>query len=161
MEDSPTETEPSTVLTPDSDNATYFDPTEVKETTSINYKRLRLLNRGTWNDRREENKEARHRSDNLAILDALSSQLELTEHQKKKARREFDHLNLGKIGKPVNLVAFGVCTVVANDDVHNGSRYHPKMNNPDELFAEIADDLNFTTTQLHSIVGVVNNRRRE
>lgn len=165
MDDSITEKEPSTVLTPETENATYFDSSEVKETnntgkTPVNYKRLQLLNRGTWDSRYEENKEVTHRQDNLAILDALSGQLELTDYQKQKARRIFDSLNLGKLGKPVRLIAFGVCIVVANDDVYNGCRYHPQMNEPDELFIEMADRLNFSTKQLHSVLGVVKNRRK-
>jgi hypothetical protein len=166
MDDSPTETEPSTVLTPDTENATYFDAEDVEESTnekgtSVNHSRLRLYNRNTWKDRREENKEVTHRRDNLAILDALSGQLELTKHQKAKARRIFDNLNLGDLGKPARLIAFGVCAVVANDDVPNGSRYHPQMNDPDELFVGIAENLEFSDKQLHSVVGVVNNRRME
>lgn len=154
MDDSPSEKEPSEVLTPDTKNATYFDPTEAEE-SSINYRRLRLYNRNTWSDRREENKEVTHRRDNLAILDALAGQLELTDYQKSEARRVFDELNLGKIGKPARLIAFGVCAVVANDDVPDGSRYHPRMNDPDELFEQIADNLEFTTTQRHMILSVI------
>lgn len=164
MDDSPSETEPSTVLTPDTDNATYFDPNEVEETTnrkgtSVNHRRLRLYNRGTWKDRREENKKVTHRQDNLAILDALSSQLELTSFQKTKARTIFGNLELGQLGKPARLVAFGVCAVVANDDVPDGSRYHPQMNDPDDVFEHIADRLEFTERQLHSIIGVITARR--
>lgn len=159
------EVEPSEILTPDTDNATYFVPSEAKEPTrvpndrTLNYKRMRLYNRNTWKDRREENKEVTHRQDNLAIIDALSGQLELTGWQKSKARRVYDKLELGQLGKPARLVAFGVCATVANDDVHDGSRYHPRMNEPDELFESLANDLEFTEGQLHSIVGVINHRR--
>lgn len=166
MDDSPEETEPSPVLTPDTKNATYFDPNEVEESnnncgTSVSYSRIQLLNRGTWKSRYEENKEVTHRRDNLAILDAISSQVELTDHQKAKARRVFDDLELGELGKSAKLIAFGVCAVVANDDVHRGSRFHPQMEDPDELFAELADRLGFTSSQLHSVVGIVNSRRLE
>lgn len=158
MEDSPNEIEPSVVLTPDADNATYFDPEDASGSNSINYKRLMLYNRGTWYDRREENKELTHRRDNLAVYDSLSSQLDLTEYQKEEGRRIFDELNFGTIGKPVRLVAFGVCIIVANDDVPNGVRYHPQMNDPDQLFIKIAERLNFTEKDLHSIMGVVKSR---
>jgi hypothetical protein len=59
-----------------------------------------LYNRGTWHDRREENKRVTHRQDNLAILDSLSGQLELTRFQKQKARRIYDKLDLQNLGKP-------------------------------------------------------------
>lgn len=159
MEDSPTETEPSIVLTPDANDATHFDPDDVYGSTPINYSRLLLLNRGTWKSRWEENKEVTHRRDNMYILSAIASQLELTDYQKEEARNVFDEIELGEIGKPVRLVAFGVCAVVANEDVHDGCRYHPQMNDPCELFVHIADRLDFTTSQLHSIIGTVNHLR--
>ncbi len=161
MDDSIEETEPSDVLTPDTDNATYFDPDEVTGSTPVNYSRLRLYNRNTWKNRWEENKEVTHRRDNLAVLDSISGELELSDYQKSKARRVFDNLQLGELGKPAKLIAFGVCAVVANDDVRDGSRFHPQMNNPDDLFVDLADRLEFTTKQLHSVIGVVNNRRVE
>lgn len=159
MDDSIEETEPSPVLTPDTENATHFDPDDVHGSTSVNYERLRLYNRNTWKDRREENKEVTHRRDNLAILDAISGQLELTDYQKSEARRVFDDLDLGNLGKPARLIAFGVCIVVANDDVREGNRYHPQMNNPDELFEGMIDDLGFTESQIHSVIGIVKSRR--
>lgn len=165
MQDSIEEKEPSQVITPDTENATHFNANEVDDSnwkgpTSVNYQRLLLYNRNTWKSRYEENKEVTHRQDNLAILDALSGQLELNSFQKKKARRVFDKINLGDLGKQVRLIAFGVCIVVANEDVHNGSRYHPQMKNPDNLFDEMADRLDFSESQLHSIVGIINNERR-
>lgn len=159
MEDSIEQLEQSIVLTPDANNETYFDPTDVNGTSSINYERLRLLNRGTWLDRREENKEVTHRRDNMSVLNSISGQVELTDFQKQKARRLFERLDLREIGKSVEIVAFAVCAVVANDDVHHGSRYHPRMVNPDREFAHIADRLEFTETQLHSIIATVIDRR--
>lgn len=165
MEDSVEEKEPSEVLTPDTENATYFNANETDDSnwtgkSPVNYKRLLIYNRNTWKNRWEENKEVTHRQDNLAILDALSGQLELNNFQKEKSRRVFDELDLGDLGKSVRLIAFGVCAVVANEDVHDGSRYHPQMDDPDELFVEMADRLDFTTKQLHSVIGVVGNERR-
>lgn len=159
MDDSIEETEPSPVLTPDTENATHFDPDDVYGSPPVNYERLRLYNRNTWKDRREENKEVTHRRDNLAILDAISGQLELTDYQKSEARRIFDNLSLGDLGKPARLIAFGVCIVVANEDVRNGNRYHPQMNDPDDLFVNIIDQLGFTERQIHSVIGVVKSRK--
>lgn len=159
MDETTIETEPSPVLTPDTENATYFDPSEVNESTSVNYRRLRLYNRNTWHDRREENKPVTRRRDNLAILDALSGQLDLTDYQKDKARRTFDQLHIKDIGEPVQLIAFCVCTVVANEDVPDGYRFYPQMNDPDELFVEIADNLDFTVSQLHRVISLVSGER--
>lgn len=164
MYDSIEEKEPSQVITPDTENATHFNSNEVDDSnwkgpTSVNYQRLLLYNRNTWKSRYEENKEVTHRQDNLAILDALSGQLDLNSFQKKKARRVFDDIDLGDLGKPVRLIAFGVCVVVANEDVPDGSRYYPTMSEPDELFVSMADRLDFSEGQLHSVIGVVANER--
>jgi len=158
--ESPKEKHPPETITPDTENATYFDPNERNNNPS-KFRRLMLYNRGTWKDRREENKKVTHRQDNLAILDSLAGQLDLTRFQKEKARRVFDALELGKLGKSVSLVAFGVCTLVANDDVPNGTRYWPTSNNTCSLFESIADDLGFTENQQLSIILTIDHRRIE
>jgi hypothetical protein len=160
-----TESEPSEVITPDTQNATYFDPNDceapmkVPNDRTVDYNRLRLYNRNTWTDRREENKEVTHRQDNLAIYDAISSHVELNSYQKSQGRKLFDRLDLGDIGKSARLVAFGVCVVVANDDVPGGSRYHPNMKNPSGLFHSLSQELGFEKNQLLSIIGIINSRR--
>lgn len=162
-----TEKQPSDVLTPDTPNATYFDPNEVPDThvegnpRVVNYDRLRSFNRNTWKDRREENKQVTHRQDNLAILDCISTQLELNSFQKKKARRIFDSLDLQDIGKKAKLVAFGVCVVVANDDYSETNRYYPTRNDSPERFDNLAGKLGFTERQIQSVIGVVDYRRSE
>jgi hypothetical protein len=155
-----TEKEPSTVLTPDTPNATYFDPSE-NNTRGEHYRRLRLYNRGTWKDRREENKEVRHRADNLSVLDAISSQVELNPYQKKEARRFLDTLNLQDLGMSISVVSFGICAVVANEDVHDGTRYWPTSNDTDDLFREIARNLHFTESQQLSIIHKLRGERRQ
>lgn len=141
-----TEKEPSEVITPDTENATYFLPDEAPA-SNTNYERLQLLNRNTWVDRREENKEVKHRQGNLALYDALSSQLELTDYQKSRGRTIIDRLKLGEWGIPTELVAFGVCAVVANDDVPTGTRYWPTAHHTDKLFERIGDDLEYSSKQ--------------
>ncbi|QRD99703.1 hypothetical protein VOLN27_80 [Halorubrum virus VOLN27B] len=153
-----TEKQPPETITPDTENATYFDPNE-RNSESSKYERLMLYNRGTWLGPGEENKRVTHRQDNLAILDSLAGQLELTNYQKSEARRIYDSLDLQDLGKPASLVAFGVCVVVANDDVHDGTRYWPTANDTCDLFSEIADNLGFTENQQLSIILTVDHRR--
>ncbi|UBF19282.1 hypothetical protein HRTV-17_gp83 [Halorubrum phage HRTV-17] len=155
-----TEKQPPEVITPDTENATYFDPNE-RNADSDKFKRLMLYNRGTWLGPGEENKKVTHRQDNLAILDSLSGQLELTPFQKEKARRIYDSLDLQDLGKPACLVAFGVCALVANDDVHDGTRYWPTANDTCELFENIAGNLGFTENQQLSIILTIDHRRPE
>lgn len=155
--DTTTEREPSEVLTPDCSNATFFNPEESNHPQK--FEMFRLYNRNTWKDRREENKEVKYRQDNLAILDAISSQLSLNDFQKAEARRFFDRIHIHDVGKSVKLIAFGICTIVVNEDVPNGSRYHPHMEDPDDQFESLIDELGFTESQVHSILGFIRNLR--
>jgi len=155
MEKAPDEKEPSPTLTPNAENSTHFDPSEVNGTTPINYKRLQLLNRGTWNSRYEENKEVTHRQDNEAILDAVCGQLQLTDYQKKESKRILEDLDLQDIGKKVRLVAFGICVVVANRDARDGKRYHPQSPSLDPLFEDTRKSLKLSKTQTYSIMGIL------
>lgn len=157
--ESPSEKVPPEVITPDTKNATFFNPDE--SNTEQRFKLLRFYHRGTWKDRRTENKKVRHRQDNLAIYDALSSQLTLTDWQKKKGRRIFDGLDLQLLGKSARLVAFGVCILVANDDVVDGTRYWPNASDTDEEFTQIKDNLDFRDSQVLSIISLVDRRRSE
>lgn len=153
-----TEKEPSEVLTPDANNATFFKPSEGSDNHHQKYKRLRLYNRGTWKDRREENKEVTHRRDNLAILDAIASQLDLTDYQKSESRRTFDGLELGDIGKPADLIAFAVCIVVANDEV-KGTRYYPTKKSTDGIFSRVSGRLGYSVKKEQAAIGNVEDRR--
>lgn len=159
MESTSTEKVPPETSTPDTENATYFRPEE--SNSQSRFELLRFYNRGTWKDRREENKEVRHRQDNLAIFDALSGQLSLTDHQKKKGRRIFDDLDLQQLGESARLVAFGVCINVVNDDVRNGTRYWPTAEDTDEEFDSMSDNLDFYTSEVLSIIYKVNHERSE
>ena len=154
-----TEKEPSEVITPDTPNATYFKPSEGSNPEK--FKRFRSYNRGTWKDRREEDKRVTHRQDNLAIFDAISTQVELNSYQKQEARRTFDNLDLQRIGRQARLVAFCVCAVVANDDVHDGHRYWPTANNTDDAFERLAEALGFRDNQILSVMGKVDSRRSQ
>jgi hypothetical protein len=151
--DSITEKEPSEVVTPDTENATFFNPDESNRPE--HFKLLRFYNRGTWKDRREENKKVRHRQDNIAILDALSGQLSLTDYQKSEARRLFDEINLQKMGHKTSLIAFCLCAILANEDVPDGHRYYPTAKNTDAEFTSMQDNLEFSDHKVLSVMGKI------
>lgn len=157
MEYETTEELPPDYLTPNTENATFFKPEESNDPE--HFDRLRLYNRGTWKDRREENKAVTHREDNLAILNAIACQLDLPKFQKSEAQRIFDQLDLQRIGKKASVVAFGVCLIVANQYCPRGKRYWPTGNNTDTEFERIADDLGLNTSRQLSIIHVVNYRK--
>lgn len=150
------EREPPNVITSDTSNATKLQPKEAKPKDSAKFRRFRAYNRGTWNGPKRENKEVVHRQDNLHRYDCLSSSLSLTDHQKSKGRTILDQLPLGKLGRPIDDVIFGICVVVANEDVRNGSRYYP---NPeaagDVQFEKVAGSLGLDRSAQLSIIETV------
>jgi hypothetical protein len=151
-----------TVLTSKTENATNINPNDASTTDQREkFQRLSKYNRGIWNGPRRENKEITRHQDNLAIFDALAGQLDLTEYQKEKGRRTLTQLDLPKIGKPVHLIAFSICILVANDDVHDDHRYWPTAKNNDECFERVADGLEYGDNTILSGMMTVDARREE
>lgn len=120
------------IISPDTDNATHFHPEEAPNEHRAKFRRFHGYNSGVYNGHWQDNNKLR-RLDNLAVFDAISSQLELTNYQKRRGRRLFNSLKLKEIGSGVSLVAFCVSAFVCRDD---GRVYHPfrKEENNDELF---------------------------
>lgn len=129
------------LVSPDTGNATKFHPSEAPPEQEAYWKRLAGYNSGVYNGFWEDKAEIR-RLDNLAVFDSISSQLELTNHQKRIGRMQFDELNIREFGYSVELIAFAVCAIVAAED---GRRYSPraKSENTDSEFAYLADSLDF------------------
>lgn len=149
-----TEKRPPNVLTSDTENATIIPVGEAPPAQHQKYANFRAYNTDLWNGPRRENKEAIRRQDNLHIYDALASELELTDYQKKEGRRIFDDLNIRSFGKKVEYIIFAVCVLVANRDVPDGHRYwpHPQAQNNSELFAETARALDMNRSEQLSVV---------
>lgn len=151
-----------TVLTSTTENATNINPNDAStEKQREKFSRLSKYNRGTWNGPRRENKEVTLHQDNLAIFDALGGQVDLTDYQKKKGRRILTRLDLPNIGKSVNLIAFSICALVANDDVHDGYRYWPTAKDTDEVFERVAESINYGEDAILSGMRTVDARRDE
>jgi hypothetical protein len=132
------ESESEPLVSPDNYAATRFNPEEAPPGKQSYWKRLAGYQSGIknldWVDRAEQ-----RRQDNLAVFDAISSQLELTRWQKQVGRELFDGFDLRRIGYPVELVAFCICVWVVEGD---GRIYHPQKPDSDELFQQFASDLN-------------------
>lgn len=151
-----------TVLTSTTENATNINPNDAStDKQRRKYSRLSKYNRGTWNGPKRENKEVTLQQDNLAIFDALAGQVDLTSYQKTKGRRILTQLDLRKIGKSVNLIAFSVCILVANDDVHEGHRYWPTAKDTDDDFGRVAEGIDHDEDSILSGMMTVDARRDE
>lgn len=137
------------ITEPDTDNATKFHPTEAPDDKQQKFNRFHLYNSGVSNGK-WVNRELQRERDNFALYDAVSSQIELTDYQKRRGREVFDNLKLNEIGVSATTVAFCVCAIVVRED---GRVYHPQRSdgNNDALFVEYESELPCTTRQLHSI----------
>lgn len=138
------ESESEPLVSPDNNAATRFNPEEAPADKRAYWQRLAGYQSGLknldWVDRR-----AQRRQDNLAVFDAISSQLELTRWQKQVGRELFDGFDLRELGYGVELVAFCVCVWVVETD---GRFYHPQSPDSDELFVRLADALRLNTNHV-------------
>lgn len=141
----PEEREPPDVITSDTDNATTIQPREAPPEKREKFRVFRAYNTGTWNGPRRENKEVTYRQDNLHRYDALASTLNLNDYQRKRGRKVLeDFTPLRELGIDVDVIIFGICVIVANADVPDGSRYYPHPEaTGDAGFEEVADALDF------------------
>jgi hypothetical protein len=141
------------LVSPDTKNATKFHPDEAPAGQEEYWKRLAGYNSGVYNGFWEDATEIR-RLDNLGVFDSISSQLELTTHQKRMGRMHFDELNIREIGYSVELISFAVCAVVAAED---GRRYSPRANpeNTDSEFVRIADSLDLRPRLIERAIRVI------
>lgn len=149
----PEEKEPPEVITSDTNNATTIQPKEAPPGKRRKFKKMRAYNTGMWNGPKRENTEMFRREDNLHRFDALASSLELTDYQKGRGRKALDDLNIREVGLKVDTIIFGICAIIANSDVEDGSRYYPNPNAPDdEAFESVADSLDLSQKQQASII---------
>lgn len=119
------------------------------------YERLYLYNTGRWNGKwRSEPRE--RMIERMNILDAITSQLELTKSQKNWVKPRFKRIDL----RPYNMiggiyiVAFCICALACEVD---GRKYHPSRSpeNNDSEFVWFADSVGFLESHLHKAYGKV------
>jgi hypothetical protein len=149
--------QPPDVITSDTDNATKVQPKEAPAHKRAKFRRFRAYNRGTWNGPKRENKQVIRRQDDLHRYDSLASTLLLNQHQKQKGRRIFDSVDVTKKSIGVDALIFGVCVVVANADVEDGSRYYPNVAT-DGVFLEVAESLELDESEQISAIEKVTKR---
>lgn len=112
------------------EHATTFEPDDAPvthrsdgtATQQQHYSRMRRYNQpgqhGKWVD---ENR--RNESDWDATIEAVASQLELTDYQEQRAKKLFEWLPENhQRGRPLRYLAFAVCTIAGRED---GREYHP------------------------------------
>lgn len=146
------ETLPPEVLTSDTNNATTIPVEEAPQQKREKFRRFRAYNTGTWNGPKRENKDVTHRQDDFARYDALASSLNLTSYQKKRGRAVFDDLNFHLFGSCIDKIIFGVCAVVANEDVDDGTRYWPSRRPSDDAFNSVGKSLGWDWKEQMAVI---------
>lgn len=150
---------PPEVITSDTENATKVHPSDAPSHKYRQFQKFRAYNTGMWYGPEEENKKKARRQDNLHRYDSISSSLELTDYQKTRGRHNLDEINVKNVGVEVDAIIFGICVLVVNSDVPNGSRYYPNPNCPDDRrFIEVAESLKLDRGEQISIIEKVRSR---
>jgi hypothetical protein len=121
------------------------------ETRRNHYRRLAIANSLDWNGKWRDEGRATIK-DNLAIVNAIGSQLELTSYQKQRSEVLFESLPKELYGAYESaLLALCVCGIAARED---GRDYHPNNAHPnsdtDTEFTAIFDEISAGYKQLYS-----------
>jgi hypothetical protein len=90
------------------------------------------------------------------IFDIVVSQLELTPHQKARSWFVLEQLDIKELSSPGGIdtyvCAFVVAAIVCRED---GRMYHPNRSDNDELFVEVARNLELTDDLVRSAYGKI------
>lgn len=121
-----------------------------RESLKSHYNRLSILNsldyNGKWEDKVRQT--AKNGSD---IIDAVASQLELTDYQKQEAHHRFTDISeRRKQGNKTHMIALCVCGIVGVED---GRDYHPNHvlpHTPDSAFGDFAVETGLRHSELYS-----------
>jgi hypothetical protein len=158
MEDTE-ERQPPDVMTSDTNNATKVEPKDAPPHKKAKFKRFRAYNRGTWNGPKRENKEVIRRQDDLHRFDSIASALNLNDRQKSQGRKMLDTIEVTKKKIGIDVIIFGICAIVANEDVRDGSRYYPHPEaTGDRHFEKVADSLDLDRHDQISAIEKVRSR---
>jgi len=140
------------------EQATTIDPTDVAdvqrldgiETKYNTYSRLSIANRSTW-DWKWLDRTQKTTQDAAAVVEAVASQLDLTEYQTQRAARFLSQIKQERVqGYSTAALAICLCGLAGRLD---GRAYHPNNllndplpSEPAEQFAEIAreNDISYT-----------------
>lgn len=144
---------------PDTNNATYIPWFTVQESqyrkdgwTNLreHYQRLDEYNAGIRNGDRTNGGYWTYR-DNRDVMQALSSQLELNDHQYAVAVRWFHALDLGDTGIRKEHIAFVICSIIVHQDEQSIRKCHYNCNDIDETFVRMRERLGLRNKQFKTL----------
>lgn len=148
MTERDSEVKPATVFDEDDvSNKRRLDNSESKKQF---YQRL-----GVWHSENYDGKRIsetqKTKSDRKDIVNAVATQIELTDYQEQEAARAFTNLpDSYKLSHPASLVALCVCALIANED---GRGYHPHQlrhnSSCPNMFEQAADNMDFSYSEVY------------
>lgn len=94
---------------------------------------------------------------NRDLIDALASQLNLTQRQRNKARRHFLGFNLDEWGIRAEHLAYSVCQFVVHTDEEDNRKCHPHSDIDDvpDAFKRVRDSVKLPPGSMASVYGKV------
>jgi len=124
------------------------------------YKHLAELNQGKKVSAGRYNTRYETHMMNKDLIEALSSQLNLTHKQRNQAERNFLSLDLEELGLPAGYVAYIVCRFVVHTDEDDKRQCHPSCDFSDVPmeFARVRVSLKIQADEIQSIYGKVQQR---
>jgi hypothetical protein len=153
---------PRASMMSDTDNQTTIPAEEAPPHLKWKYRKFRAFNRGVhpWC---EDNTEVVRNQDKLHLFDAIASRLDLGRYQQERGRKLTEDLDLSDMSGPgVNAegLIWGICAVIANADVHDGTRYwpHPSSEKNCDVFRSVAEEFDLTRDQQMSVIQKVRAR---
>jgi hypothetical protein len=153
---------PRVEMMSDTDNQTQIPAEEAPPHKKWKFRKFRALNRGVhpWC---ENNNDVIRNQDKLHLFDAISSRLDLGRYQQERGRKLAEDLDFSEMSGPgvdARGLIWGVCAVVANADVHGGTRYwpHPSSEKNCAVFREVAEEFDLDRDQQMSVIQKVRAR---
>lgn len=132
--------------------ATTFYPTDVdNDAKRERYSRLALANSLNWNGKWRDEERATM-NDNRAIVEAIASQLELTDYQQERALTELERIPRELLGAYESaMLALCLCGIIARRD---GRDYHPNHAHPnsdhDSHFVTLFEETSASYSQFYA-----------
>lgn len=153
--------------TPDTDNATDIEHTSVNDSVyweadyvylhkRTYYHYLRDLNSGLRLGPKWYNSNKNVYDAAVDLIEAISSQLDLTPIQRAKARGRFTKVDRKRLGQRLELVAFSLCALVVEQDPRNKQRRcHPNIQEDkfDDVFEKVAQSIGVNEPQFRKMYG--------
>jgi len=161
--------------TADTSPATYFDPSDVDQDYWLSktdwfrtkkesyFRHLSELHQGKKVVTGRYNTRYETHQMNKDLIEALSSQLNLTTSQRSKAKRRFLSFDLEEFGVNAKYVAYVLCQFIVHDDPADDRQCHPSCDTADvpEVFIKVRNSIKLYPALGDTLYGKIQHRFRD